>query len=56
MQKGVYTPYLPNGREVAQQTSQLLCLDLLLDFVKHMTDRVTGVSPPTAYTLCSSCS
>ncbi|THH10280.1 hypothetical protein EW145_g1429 [Phellinidium pouzarii] len=36
--KGVYT----NIREPVQQTSQLLCLDLLLEFIRHMSDRASG--------------
>ena len=41
--KGVHSPQsLLHGPE-AQQASQLLCLDTLLEFVKHMSSRAEGV-------------
>lgn len=36
------------GREVPQQVPQLLCLDLLLEFIKHMATRAEGVSASVA--------
>lgn len=32
-----------NGQDMPPQTSQYLCLDLLLAFVNHMTARAEGV-------------
>ena len=42
--KGVYSS-INNSRETARQSSQLLCLELLLEFIGHMYERACGVCP-----------
>ena len=41
--QGVYPVPTQNDREIQQQASQLLSLDLLLEFIKHMATRAAGV-------------
>ena len=46
--QGVYRLPSLNSREPPQQPSQILCLDLLLDFIKHMVNRnvvVRSITP-----------
>ncbi|KAL5490206.1 GEA2 [Sanghuangporus weigelae] len=40
--KGVYGLPTAGPRDLAQQSSQLLCLDLLLEFIKDMCDRASN--------------
>ncbi|EJD05730.1 Sec7-domain-containing protein [Fomitiporia mediterranea MF3/22] len=44
--KGVYGLPVAGPRELAQQTSQLLCLDLLLEFINGMCDRANQQEGP----------
>ncbi|KAI5124326.1 hypothetical protein M0805_008933 [Coniferiporia weirii] len=41
--RGVYSPYPGGNREPSAQASQYLCLDLLLEFIRHMSDRANGL-------------
>ncbi|EKM55633.1 uncharacterized protein PHACADRAFT_121344 [Phanerochaete carnosa HHB-10118-sp] len=44
--KGIYPGQYGNGQDMPPQTSQYLCLDLLLAFVNHMTARTEGQAEP----------
>ncbi|KAF8522156.1 hypothetical protein BU17DRAFT_45284 [Hysterangium stoloniferum] len=44
--RGVYTSHTVAGVDREQQSSQLLCLDLLLAFINHMTVRGQGDASP----------
>ena len=41
--QGIYPPQYGSGQEFQAQNAQYLCLDLLLAFINHMTERSQGV-------------